>query len=118
MWIVASIIGFASLTTTAAQDWQALIAQLRDGSAAKRMAAVRQLNAANYLPAAQYIAPLLTDPDDNVQFSAIDAEISFFTNEPIESGVSGSRALEAFNAGPLVRSAMRGCVSTRRMRSA
>jgi HEAT repeat protein len=100
----------AALTAGAgviAQDWQAVIAQLRDGNASKRIAAVRQLNAANYLPAAQYVAPLITDPDDSVQFSAIDAEISFFTNEPIDPGASGSRALEAFNAGPLVRSAMR-----------
>jgi HEAT repeat protein len=91
----------------AAQDWQAVIAQLRDGSPAKRINALYQLNAANYQPAAQYVAPLVTDPDDNVQFAAIDAELTFFTNRPIEPGASGSRALEAFNAGPLVRSAAR-----------
>jgi HEAT repeat protein len=93
--------------TAAAQDWQATIAQLRDGNASKRVAALRALNAANYLPAAQYAAPLVTDPDDAVQFAAIDAEITFFTNRPIDPGASGSRALEAFNAGRLARSAMR-----------
>ncbi len=93
--------------TAAAQDWQATIAQLRDGNAGKRIAALRALNSANYLPAAPYAAPLVTDPDDAVQFAAIDAEITFFTNQPIEPGSSGSRALEAFNAGPLVRSALR-----------
>lgn len=93
--------------TLFAQDWQATIAQLRDGDAGKRIAALRALNAANYLPAAQYAAPLVTDPDDGVQFAAIDAEITFFTNEPVAPGSSGSRALEAFNAGPLVRSAGR-----------
>lgn len=93
--------------TVAAQDWAALIAQLRDRDAGKRIAALRQLSAANYQPAAQYVAPLVTDPDDSVQFAAIDAEITFFTNTAIEPGASGSRALEAFNAGPLVRSAAR-----------
>lgn len=101
----AAVMSVAALLS--AQDWQAMIAQLRDGSAAKRIAALRALNAANYLPAAQYAAPLITDPDDAVQFAAIDAEITFFTNEPIDPGASGSRALEAFNAGPLVRSAAR-----------
>jgi HEAT repeat protein len=91
----------------AAQDWQAVIAQLRDANAGKRINALYQLNAANYQPAAQYVAPLVTDPDDNVQFAAIDAELTFFTNRPIDPGASGSRALEAFNAGPLVRSAAR-----------
>jgi HEAT repeat protein len=90
-----------------AQDWQAVIAELRDNNAGKRLAALRQLNAANYQPAAQYVAPLVTDPNDEVQVAAIDAEITFFTNEPIGTGSSGSRALEAFNAGPLVRSAAR-----------
>jgi len=90
-----------------AQDWQAVIAQLRDGNAGRRINALYQLNAANYQPAAQYVAPLVTDPDDNVQFAAIDAELTFFTNTPIDPGASGSRALEAYNAGPLVRSAAR-----------
>lgn len=95
------------VVSVSGQDWQSMIAQLRDGNAAKRIAALRALNAANYVPAAQYAAPLITDPDDGVQFAAIDAAITFFTNEPIEPGASGSRALEAFNAGRLVRSAAR-----------
>ena len=102
--IAAPVLVVVSLT---AQDWQAMITQLRDANAGKRIAALRALNAANYAPAAQYAAPLVTDPDDAVQFAAIDAEITFFTNEPVDPGTSGSRALEAFNAGLLVRSAAR-----------
>ncbi len=103
----AAVMVAAASVSIAGQDWPSLIAQLRDGNAGKRIAALRQLNAANYLPAAQYAAPLVTDPDDAVQYAAIDAELTFFTNEPIDAGASGSRALEAFNAGPLRRSALR-----------
>jgi HEAT repeat protein len=51
------------------------------------------------------------DPDNRVQFAAIDAELTFFLVEPIGGrailsfGGSRSRAQEAFEAGPLVRSA-------------
>jgi HEAT repeat protein len=111
---ISERVGFTGLLAASAlfaaplaQDWQATIAQLRDSNASKRVAALRALNAANYLPAAQYAAPLVTDPDDAVQFAAIDAEVTFFTNRPIEPGASGSRALEAFNAGRVARSAIR-----------
>lgn len=104
---VTGVTGLVLAATVTAQDWQAMIAQLGDNNAGKRVAALRALNAANYLPAAQYAAPLVTDPDDAVQFAAIDAEITFFTNEPVDPGTSGSRALEVFNAGPLVRAAVR-----------
>lgn len=105
--VAMTVLAAASVAGVAAQDWQAVIMQLRADSAAKRMDALRQLSAANYVPAAPYAAPLVTDPDDHVQVAAIDAELTFFLNEPIGAGSSGSRALEAFNAGPLVRSATR-----------
>ena len=105
---VAAVVAMAaaSFIEVGGQDWQGVIAQLRDGNAGRRIEALRQLNAANYVAAAPYVAPLVTDPDDNVQFAAIDAELTFFLNEPVDAGRSGSRALEAFNAGPLVRSAI------------
>jgi HEAT repeat protein len=102
----ALFVALASLTL-AAQDWPGLIAQLRDANAERRIDALRQLNIANYVAAAPYAAPLLTDPVDQVQSAAIDAELTFFLNEPVGPGSSGSRALEAFNAGPLVRAAGR-----------
>ena len=51
----------------------------------------------------------MTDPDNRVQFAAIDAELTFVLVEPIGGrailtfGGSKSRAQEAFEAGPLVR---------------
>lgn len=105
--IVAACGACLAGTGVSAQDWQRVIADLRDPSATVRLRALQQLNAANYVPAAPYVAPLVTDPDDVVQVAAIDAALTFFLNEPITTGRSGSRALEAFNAGPLVRSASR-----------
>ncbi|MBP8275124.1 MAG: hypothetical protein KAY59_11870, partial [Acidobacteria bacterium] len=110
VWVTACLaLASAGVLT---QDWQGVIAQLRDGKSGRRIDAVRQLNEAGYAAAAEYVAPLVTDPDDNVQFAAIDAELTFFLVEPIGerrtlslTGSSRSRAQEAFDAGPLVRAA-------------
>ena len=59
----------------AAQDWQPVIAELRDNNSGRKIDALRRLNAAGYGAAAEFVAPLVTDPDDNVQFAAIDAEL-------------------------------------------
>jgi len=93
----------------AAQDWQPVMAQLREAKSDRKIEALRKLNAAGYSAAADAVAPLLTDADDAVQFAAIDAELTFFLTEPIaerrSGGQSRSRAQEAFEAGPLVRAA-------------
>ena len=95
-----------------APQWQDVIRNLRHPDAKTRLAAVEQLGGAGYTAAAEYVAPLVTDPDDRVQFAAIDAELTFFLIEPVGerrtislTGGSRSRAQEAFDAGPLVRSA-------------
>ena len=94
----------------AAARWQDTIRNLRHPDVKVRLSAVEQLGEAGYTAAAEYVAPLVTDPDDRVQFAAIDAELTFFLNEPIGArrvfsltGGSRSRAQEAFDAGPLVR---------------
>jgi HEAT repeat protein len=83
---------------------------LRNPDVKTRLSAVQQLGNAGYAAAAEYVAPLITDEDNNVQFAAIDAELTFFLVEPIAAkkvimGGSKSRAQEAFDAGPLVRTA-------------
>lgn len=94
-----------ALAAASTQDWQAVIAQLRDGRSSRKIDALRRLNEAAYGAAAEYAAPLVTDPDDDVQFAAIDAELTFFLAEPIGEKRGRSRAQEAFEAGPLVRAA-------------
>jgi HEAT repeat protein len=99
-------------TTTLAPEWQSAVRNLRHPDAKTRLAAVEQLGNAGYTPAAEYVAPLVTDPDNAVQFAAIDAELTFFLAESIGArGIlsfagSHSRAQEAFDAGPLVRTAV------------
>ncbi len=97
-------------TAAAAARWQDAIRNLRHPDAKVRLEAVQQLGDAAYTAAAEYVAPLVTDPDDRVQFAALDAELTFFLIESIDArrsfsltGNSRSRAQEAFDAGPLVR---------------
>jgi len=90
-------------------QWQDVIRNLRHPDAKVRLTAVEQLGNAAYTATADYVAPLVTDPDDRVQFAAIDAELTFFLIEPVSDrrgfGGARSRAQEAFDAGPLVRAA-------------
>jgi HEAT repeat protein len=86
-----------------AQDWPAVIQQLRHNSAGKRIDALNQLHAGAQASAAEFVAPLVTDPEDAVQFAAIDAELSFFLTESIGPRGSRSRAQEAFDRGPFAR---------------
>jgi HEAT repeat protein len=102
----------AAQAASAAAQWQDVIRNLRHPEARVRLEALEQLGAGGYVAAAEYVAPLVTDPDDRVQAAAIDTELTFFLIESIGgrrvfslTGGSRSRAQEAFDAGPLVRSA-------------
>src|SRR6187399_2912878 len=53
--------------------WQDVVRNLRNPDAKVRLSAVEQLGSAGYTAAAEYVAPLVTDPDDRVQYAAIDA---------------------------------------------
>ena len=115
--MIGALGGFLALgadgqSAVAQAQWQDVIRNLRHPDAKVRLGAVEQLGNAGYTAAAEYVAPLVTDPEDRVQFAAIDAELTFFLVESIGarrvvnlSGGSRSRAQEAFDAGPLVRSA-------------
>lgn len=99
---------FQAASNSSAAQWQDVIRNLRHPEAKVRLTAVEQLGNAGYAATAEYVAPLVTDPDDRVQFAAIDAELTFFLVESIGerhslTGGSHSRAQEAFDAGPLVR---------------
>ena len=93
-------------------QWQDVIRNLRHPDPKVRLAAVETLGNSGYLAAVEPLAPLVNDPDNRVQFAAIEAELTFFLVEPVGTrriqsftGSSGSRALEAFNAGPFERTA-------------
>lgn len=97
--------------SAAAVYWADVMRNLHDRRADNRVKALQTLNLAGYTGAADEVAGLIADPDSNVRYAAIDAELTFFLNEPIgvatssEKAPSHSRAQEAFDAGPLVRNA-------------
>jgi HEAT repeat protein len=91
--------------------WQDVIRNLRHPDPAVRLKSTQQLGSAAYVAAAEAVAALILDPDDRVQAAAIEAELGFFTLERRDSvrilGFGGSRspAQQAFEAGPLLRTA-------------
>jgi HEAT repeat protein len=93
------------------QTWLDVVRNLHDPRADTRLRTVESLNLAAYNTAADAVAPLIADPDPKVRFAAIDAELTFFLNEPVGVAATDgkspahSRAQEAFDAGPLVRNA-------------
>jgi HEAT repeat protein len=95
-------------TRAAAQspaEWQDVIRNLRHPNPQTRLSALGRLDQAGYVAAADAVAPLIGDPDDRVQLAAIYAELTFFVSDRAAIGKK-DRALVAFEAGPLVRSAM------------
>ena len=91
--------------------WQDVIRNLRHPDPAVRLKSTQQLGAAAYIAAAEPVAALILDPDDRVQAAAIEAELAFFLIDRVGSvrilgfGSSKSPAQQAFEAGPLLRSA-------------
>jgi HEAT repeat protein len=92
-------------------EWQDVIRNLRHPNPQTRLDAVKRLGEAGYVPAAEAVSALIADPDDRVQLAAIDAELTFFLADrvggrwSIGGGGGKSRAQQAFEAGPLVRTA-------------
>jgi HEAT repeat protein len=97
--------------SAAAVYWADVMRNLHDRRADNRVKALQALNLAGYTAAADDVAALIADPDSNVRYAALDAELTFFLSEPIgvaasnDKAPSRSRAQEAFDAGPLVRNA-------------
>ena len=91
------------------QTWLDIMRSLHDRRAETRLKALETLNLAGYTPAADAVAALIADPDANVRFAAIDAELTFHLNEAVGAPVTEgktptrSRAQDAFDAGPLYR---------------
>jgi HEAT repeat protein len=88
-----------------------VVRNLRNPDPKVRLTAVKLLHESKYPEAVTPIAALVTDPVDEIQLAAIDAELSFFLVEDvpaktrvalvIEKRSSGGRAMKAFEQGPL-----------------
>ena len=99
----------ARLSAQTPAQWQDIVRNLRNPNVAIRLDAVERLAAANYAAAAEPVSALLVDADDKVQQAALDAELTFFVADRVSPkrgflGDGKSRAQQAFEAGPLVRS--------------
>ena len=109
--LVAALTATASAVDDQSPTWQDVMRNLHDRRADTRLAAVESLNVAGYGAAADAVAPLIADPDARVRYAAIDAELTFFLNEPVGAAATDgkspkhSRAQDAFDAGPLIRNA-------------
>src|SRR5690348_4364436 len=94
-----------------AQENTAAIARdLHSSDPRHRERAVAYLGTAGNPASAVDVAPLIGDADDLVQLAAIDAELTFYLDEPIGDrkamlGGTKSRAQQAFDAGPLAQAA-------------
>ena len=100
-------------TPTLAQQarYDDVVRNLRNPDPKIRLTAVKLLHESKYPEAVTPIAALVTDPVDEIQLEAIDAELSFFLVEDvpaktrvalvIEKRSSGGRAMKAFEQGPL-----------------
>ena len=91
-------------------QFQDVVRMLRHPDARERLRSVRMLREAGYMEAAEPLAPLIADPDDDVQLAAIETELSLFvlddgTRRKL-GGLMTSRpkslALAAFEGGPSV----------------
>jgi HEAT repeat protein len=108
---VGSTLLGAAAALSAQASWQDVLRNLRHPDPQVRLRSTQQLGAAGYVAAAEPVAALILDPDDQVQAAAIEAELGFFLlGRPGGSrllGFGGSRspAQDAFEAGPLVRAA-------------
>ncbi|MCC7008443.1 MAG: HEAT repeat domain-containing protein [Acidobacteria bacterium] len=112
--LLPAILVCAAVGAPSAQaQWQDVIRNLRHPKAAVRLEAVETLGNAGYVGAIEPVAPLVNDPDDRVQAAALEAELAFFLTERVSGGgarvlsLGGgrSRAQQAFEHGPLLRTA-------------
>ena len=92
------------------QRYDDVVRNLRNPDVEARMAALRSLREAKLVEAIAPIAPLVTDPVDEIQLEAIATELSFYLVDPVEARKRvafivetrrGGKAEAAFAAGPL-----------------
>lgn len=107
--LCATLLASSNVLAQQAQ-FQDVVRMLRHPDARERLRSVEMLRDAGYMEAAEPIAPLIADPDDNVQLAAIETELSlyllhdgsrrrlggFMTSRPKSLG------LAAFEGGPSI----------------
>lgn len=115
--VLFMLAALASVGVSAAAQpmrFEDVVRNLRNPDPKVRLSAVRLLREARYPEAVAPLAPLVTDPVDEIQIEAIAAELSFFVADdlPARRRVgfvlevrSKAQAMEVFERGPAVVSA-------------
>lgn len=110
--VLVPVILSVAVTASAQQSakFEDVVRNLRNPDPKIRISALRLLREAGYTEAIVPIAALVTDPINEIQLEAIDAELAFYLVEPVptkrkvafvlEKRASGG-AMAAFDAGPL-----------------
>lgn len=97
LWAFLVLCGSAAAQPASYQD---VVRNLRNPDPKVRVSAIRLLRESRYPQAAGPIAPLVTDPINQVQLEAIAAELSFFLVEDIPAKKKVAFLVEVRNAGP------------------
>lgn len=103
-----SLLLVSSAVSAQQAQFQDVVRMLRHPDARERLKSVEMLREAGYMEAAEPVAPLIADPDDDVQLAAIDTELSLFMlSDGSRRRLGGfmtsrpkSPGLAAFEAGP------------------
>ena len=110
---LAAAVMLIAASPAAAQEarYDDVVRNLRNPDPKLRLAALKLLHESKYPEAVAPIAPLVTDPVDDIQLEAIATELSFFLVEDVpakrrvalfvEVRSAGGRAMNAFELGPL-----------------
>jgi len=93
--------------------FESVVVDLGDPEARRRIAALRALRDAGYVEAAVPVAPLLTDPVEDVRVEAINAEVAFFLVTPVRVRSRVGMVIEVRGAGLARQAFDRGPTATR-----
>ncbi|HEX6324782.1 MAG TPA: HEAT repeat domain-containing protein [Vicinamibacterales bacterium] len=108
--LVFSLLLASSPMSAQQAQFQDVVRMLRHPDARERLKSVEMLREAGFMEAAEPVAPLIADPDDDVQLAAIETELSLFMlDDGSRRRLGGfmvsrpkSPGLAAFEAGPSV----------------
>lgn len=103
-----SLLLVSSAVSAQQAQFQDVVRMLRHPDPRERLKSVEMLREAGYMEAAEPVAPLIADPDDDVQLAAIETELSLFMlSDGSRRRLGGfmtsrpkSPGLAAFEAGP------------------
>lgn len=110
LFVLAALLAGSNVSAQQQAQFQDVVRMLRHPDARERLRSVQMLRESGYMEAAEPLAPLIADQNDDVQLAAIEAELSLFLLDDGRrrklGGLMTSRpkslALAAFEGGPSI----------------